>query len=102
MKKIIKYVIIDILRNKIMLAYTGFLLLISLSIFNLEDNSAKGLLSLLNIILIIVPLVSMLFSAIYVYNSSEFLELLVKPVYRVNCFNDFCFFHWRRYSHSIV
>ncbi len=60
-----------------MLAYTVFLLLISLTIFSLEDNSAKGLLSLLNIILIIVPLVSMLFSAIYVYNSSEFLELLV-------------------------
>lgn len=77
MKKIIKYVIIDILRNKIMLAYTFFLLIISLSIFNLEDNSSKGLLSLLNIILIIVPLVSMMFSAIYVYNSAEFLELLV-------------------------
>ena len=77
MKKIVKYVIIDILRNKIVLAYTAFLLLISLSIFNMEDNSAKGLLSLLNIILIIVPLVSLLFPAIYVYNSSEFLELLV-------------------------
>lgn len=77
MKKIIKYVIIDILRNKIMLAYTLFLIIISLSIFNLEDNSSKGLLSLLNIILIIVPLVSMMFSAIYVYNSAEFLELLV-------------------------
>ena len=77
MKKIIKYVIIDILRNKIVLAYTGFLLLLSFSIFNLEDNSAKGLLSLLNIILIIVPLVSILFSSIYVYNSAEFLELLV-------------------------
>jgi len=77
MKKIVKYVIIDILRNKIVLAYTGFLLLLSFSIFNLEDNSAKGLLSLLNIILIIVPLVSILFSSIYVYNSAEFLELLV-------------------------
>jgi Cu-processing system permease protein len=77
MKKIVKYVIIDILRNKIMLAYTLFLLLISLSVFNLEDNSAKGLLSLLNIILIIVPLVSILFSAIYIYNSAEFLELMV-------------------------
>lgn len=77
MKKIVKYVIIDILRNKIVLAYTAFLLLISISIFSLEDNSAKGLLSLLNIILIIVPLVSLLFPAIYVYNSSEFLELLV-------------------------
>lgn len=60
-----------------MLAYTVFLLLLSLSIFNLEDNSTKGVLGLLNIILIVVPLVSILFSAIYVYNSSEFLELLV-------------------------
>lgn len=77
MKKIIKYVIIDILRNKIVLAYTIFLLAISFSVFNLEDNSSKGLLSLLNLILIIIPLVSLLFSAIYVYNSAEFLELLV-------------------------
>jgi Cu-processing system permease protein len=77
MKKIIKYVIIDILRNKIMLAYTVFLLVLSFSIFSLEDNAAKGLLGLLNIILIIVPLVSIVFSTIYVYNSAEFIELLV-------------------------
>ncbi|MGG9971117.1 ABC transporter permease subunit [Ferruginibacter sp. SUN002] len=77
MKKIIKYVIIDILRNKIMLAYTVFLLVISFGVFSLEDNSAKGLLSLLNLVLIIVPLVSILFTAIYIYNSAEFLELLV-------------------------
>ena len=77
MKKIIKYVIIDILRNKIILAFTLFLLALSLSIFNLEDSSAKGVLSLLNIVLIIVPMVSILFTAIYVYNSAEFLELLV-------------------------
>lgn len=77
MKKIIKYVIIDILRNRIVLAYTLFLLVLSLSIFTLEDSSAKGILSLLNIVLIIVPMVSILFAAIYVYNSSEFLELLV-------------------------
>ena len=82
MKKIIKYVIIDILRNRIMLAYTIFLLLISFSVFTLEDNSSKGLLSLLNIVLIIVPLVSMLFAAIYVYNSAEFIELLVSQPLR--------------------
>ena len=82
MKKIIKYVIIDILRNRIMLAYTLFLFLIGSSIFSLEDNSAKGLMSLLNIVLIIVPLVSLLFSAIYVYNSAEFLELLVSQPLR--------------------
>jgi Cu-processing system permease protein len=77
MKKIIKYVILDILRNKIVIAYTLFLLAISLTVLNLEDNPAKGLLSLLNVILIIVPLISIIFSTIYVYNSAEFIELLV-------------------------
>lgn len=83
MNKIIKYVLLDILRSRIMLAYTLFLLLLSFGIFSLEDNSTKGLLSLLNIILIVVPLVSILFAAIYVYNSAEFLELLVsQPLQR--------------------
>lgn len=77
MKKIFKYVVIDIMRNRIVLAYTVFLLALSLSIFNLEDSSTKGILSLLNIVLIIVPMVSILFATIYVYNSAEFVELLV-------------------------
>lgn len=84
MKKIIKYVMTDILRNRIVLLYTAFLFFISLSMFNLEDNTSKGLLSLLNIILIIVPLVSIIFSTIYVYNSAEFVELLVsQPLKRM-------------------
>jgi len=83
MFKVIKYVIVDILRNKFIFAYTLFLLIVSLSVFNLEDNSSKGLLSLLNIILIIVPLVSLLFSTIYFYNSAKFIELLVsQPIKR--------------------
>jgi len=83
MFKIIKYVIVDILRSRIMLAYTFFLLAISLSIFNLEDSPAKGLLSMLNIILIVVPLVSLIFSTIYMYNSVEFIELLLsQPIRR--------------------
>jgi len=77
MKKIIKYVMTDILRNRIVLAYTVFLLITSFSVFSLEDNNSKGLLSFLNVILIVVPLVSIIFSTIYVYNSAEFIELLV-------------------------
>jgi len=85
MRKIVKYVIVDILRNKIMLGYTLFLLVISLSVFNIEDNAAKGLLNLLNVVLIIVPLVSIVFSTIYIYNSAEFMELLVsQPLKRKN------------------
>ena len=83
MKKIIKYVIADIIRNKIVLIYTFLSLVISFSVFSLESTTAKGLLSLLNIILIIVPLISIIFSTIYIYNSAEFIELLVsQPLQR--------------------
>lgn len=83
MKKIIKYVTADILRNRIVLAYTVFLLAISFSVFMLQDDAGKGLLSLLNITLLVVPLISIIFSAIYVYNSAEFIELLVsQPLQR--------------------
>jgi len=84
MNKIIKYVITDILRNKIVLIYTVFLLAASFSVFSLEDNSSKGLLSLLNIILIVIPLVSIIFSTIYMYNSAEFIELLVSQPLKRN------------------
>lgn len=83
MKKMVKYIIADILRSKIMIVYTLVLLAISFSVFSIEDNPAKGILSLLNIILFIVPLVSIIFSTIYIYNSSEFIELLVsQPLQR--------------------
>lgn len=82
MKKIIKYVIIDILRSRIVIGFTLFLLLLATSVFMLEDNSAKGILSLLNVVLIVVPLVGILFSSIYVYNSAEFIELLVSQPLR--------------------
>jgi len=83
MLKISKYVLYDILRNKVVLAYTAFLLLVSMSLFQMEENSSKAVLSLLNIVLIVVPLVSMVFSTIHWYNSYEFIELmLTQPVSR--------------------
>jgi Cu-processing system permease protein len=82
MNKITKYVLLDILRNKILITYTALLLAVSLFIFNLEDNPTKGILSLLNIVLIVLPLVSLTFSTIYVYNSAEFIELLVSQPLR--------------------
>ncbi|MEO8766402.1 MAG: ABC transporter permease subunit [Ginsengibacter sp.] len=77
MKKIVKYVILDIVQNKIVLIYTALLLVTSLTVFNLENNAAKGLVSLLNIILVIIPLICIIFSTIYIYNSAEFIDLLV-------------------------
>lgn len=77
MKKILKYVIADIIQNKIVVLYTIILLAISLSVFNLETSPGKGMASLLNLVLLVVPLICIIFSTIYIYNSSEFIELLV-------------------------
>lgn len=83
MGSITKFVISDILKNKIVLIYLLLLCIFSWSIFSLEDNTSKGILSLLNIVLLTVPLVSIIFSNIYMYNSAEFIELLVsQPVRR--------------------
>ncbi len=77
MLKISKYIIYDILRSKVLIAYTLFLLLISFALFYLENDSAKSLVSLLSVVLIIVPLISVVFATTYFYNAYEFIELLV-------------------------
>ena len=83
MKTIVKYVVLDLFRNRIILGYLLMLLFITAGLFQLDSNTTKGLLSLMNLTLIIVPLVSIIFSTIYVYNSSEFIELmLAQPIKR--------------------
>src|SRR5688572_10472441 len=83
MLKLSKYILYDIVRNKVVIAYTLFLFIISMSLFQMEENSSKAVLSLLNIILIVIPLVSMVFSTIHWYNSYEFIELmLTQPIGR--------------------
>ena len=85
MGKIVKYVMLDILRNRIIIGYACLLVLLGFSLFNMNDSTDKGLLSMMNVVLIIVPLVSVVFSAIYMYNATEFIELLVsQPVRRMD------------------
>jgi Cu-processing system permease protein len=81
--KIQKFIFSDILKNRIILAYTLLLAVLSWSVFGIEDDGNKGVLTLLNIILLTTPLVSIIFTAIYLYNSSEFIELLLsQPIKR--------------------
>ena len=65
MNKVFKYIVIDILRNKTVLFYTLFLMVVSFTLFSFEENTAKGLLSLLNIILFIGYFVSKLLVNIF-------------------------------------
>lgn len=85
MFKIAKYVVFDILRSRVLIAYALFLLLISFSLFSLVENSSKSLVSLMSVVMIIVPLVSIIFSTTYFYNSYQFIQLLAaQPVSRAS------------------
>lgn len=87
MIKIAKYALLDIVRNKFVLLYTLFLFLITSSMFGLDGDPGKAVLSLLNIILMVVPLVSIIFTTIHFFNSYEFIELLLaQPINRKSIF----------------
>jgi Cu-processing system permease protein len=77
MLKLSRYVLYDILRSKVIIAYTIFLFVVGMTLFRMEENNGKAMLSLLNIVLIVVPLISMIFSTIHYYNSYEFIELML-------------------------
>lgn len=77
MMKLSRYVLYDILRSKIIIVYALFLFIISISMFQMEEDSSKALLSLMNITLIVLPLVSLIFTTIHYYNSYEFIELML-------------------------
>jgi Cu-processing system permease protein len=60
-------------------------MVVSVSLFQLEENNSKAILSLLTIVLIVVPLISMIFTTIHYYNSYEFIELMLsQPLSRGN------------------
>lgn len=83
MIRITKHALYDILRNRFVIFYALFLLGITLSLFSLDSDPGKAILSLLNIILLVVPMVSIIFTTIYFFNSYEFIELLLaQPINR--------------------
>jgi Cu-processing system permease protein len=83
MTRVIKYVFYDMLRTRFILLYTVFLFISTFAMFQLDSDSGKVILSLLNIVLMVVPLVSVVFTTIHFYNSYEFIELMLsQPVNR--------------------
>lgn len=80
---IIKYIFYDIIRSKWLITYTLVLFAVSSGLVYFSHDETKSLASILNVVLIIVPLVSTIFTAIHFYNSKEFIQmLLTQPVKR--------------------
>lgn len=87
MSRIIKYVFYDILRTRFIIFYTFFLLICTFAFFQLDNDFGKVVLSLMNVVLMAVPLVSVVFTTIHFFNSYEFIELmLAQPINRRSIF----------------
>jgi len=83
MNNIARIIFIDILKSKITFVYFIVLALVSWISFLLEESLSKGLLTVTYIILFSVPLMALLYSTIYIYNSKEFITLLLsQPIKR--------------------
>lgn len=87
MLKLLKYSLLDIVKSRFALLYTLFLVLVAISIYQVSEDMSKVSLSLLNIMLMIVPLIAAIFATTHFFNNLEFTELmLAQPVKRRNVF----------------
>lgn len=81
--KIIRYQIHDISRSKWLLFYTLFFFLITYGLISFSNDQSKVILSLLNVALIIIPLVSIIFGTVYLYNNKDYIVLILsQPIKR--------------------
>lgn len=77
----------DLLRSKWIVAYGLIFLVLTESLIRFGGADARAMLSISNVMLLFVPLVGMLYGALYLYQSREFIEvLLAQPLDRGNLF----------------
>ena len=74
---ILSPVIPDVLRSKVLIAYALLLFGLGFSIASLSADRGQTAISLLNLVLLLVPLFSIVFSTIYLYNLRDFYDLLL-------------------------
>ena len=77
----------DVIRSKWLAFYFAFFLLATEGMIRFTGGDAKALLSMSNIVLFVVPFVTLVYGTVYVYGSREFIELLLaQPIKRSTLF----------------
>jgi Cu-processing system permease protein len=85
--RIAGYEMKDVVRGKWLLFYGAFFLLLTEGLFRFGGDGGRVILSLVNLVLLLVPLVGVLFGTVYLYGAREFNELLLaQPVSRRQMF----------------
>lgn len=87
MLKILKYSFYDLMRSRWSYVYFLFYLALGFVLLFLNQDLSKAVITLMNVIIILVPLISTIFGVMYFYNSKEFTELLLaQPLKRTSIF----------------
>lgn len=87
MLKILKYSFFDLLRSSWSYVYFFFYLAIGFVLLFLNNDTSKAVITLMNIIVVLTPLIGTIFGVMYYYNSREFTELLLaQPLRRSTIF----------------
>ena len=87
MLKILKYSFYDLMRSRWSYVYFFFYLLLGFVLLFLNNDVSKAIITLMNIIIVLTPLIGTIFGVMYYYNSREFTELLLaQPINRNKIF----------------
>jgi Cu-processing system permease protein len=85
--KVLKYQARDAFRSRWLVAYGVFFTLVAEGLLRFGGDPIKAQLSLINVVLLVVPLVAIVFGTVYLYNAREFVELLLaQPIKRRNLY----------------
>jgi Cu-processing system permease protein len=85
--RVARYELRDVLRSRWLIAYALFFLFVTDALVRFGGDDAKALLSLVNLVLLVVPLVGLVFGTTYLYDARDFTEvLLAQPVARGQLF----------------
>ena len=87
MFKILKYSFYDLVRSRWSYIYFLFYLILALVLLFLNHDLTKAVITLMNVIIVLVPLIGTIFGVMYYYSSREFTELLLaQPIKRNSIF----------------
>lgn len=87
MFKILKYSFYDLMRSRWSYVYFAFYLALGFVLLFLNNDMNKAIITLMNIIIVLTPLIGTIFGVMYYYNSKEFTELLLaQPINRSKIF----------------
>lgn len=83
MMRITRYLVINMLKSRFVLAYGLVLFALCSGLFILSNDSDKAVIGIHNILLILVPIVVMIYTVSQIYNSTDFIRLLLtQPIKR--------------------